>query len=237
MVSYKPLVILFILLLVVNFYSIETKTIPEQGNNTISITIQNFQFSPSTIDVGASETVTFSVTNLDSARHTFTFVDTSYNIDITLSQDENSQVTFTAPSTPQTLNFFCSFHPSMTGLINITSSNLVTTTPTTTSSSSSVVSTTPSSSSSVVSSSTQSSSSVISSTSSTSITTETDTMTETSESQNATTPIINSNLEESNESTSDVVLNDSTDSSVPSFEWMTILTAFISFGIIFFRRR
>lgn len=77
------------------------------------ITIQNFQFSPSSLTVKAGDTVTF--TNTDSVSHTIVSDDgTTFNTG-SLAQGQSSS--FKAPAKTGTYAFHCSIHPTMTGTL------------------------------------------------------------------------------------------------------------------------
>ncbi len=75
------------------------------------ISIQNFEFSPATVDVPAGSTVTW--TNNDGELHTVT---SSENVFASpgLDADETFSYTF---STPGTYTYYCKLHPHMTGTI------------------------------------------------------------------------------------------------------------------------
>lgn len=75
----------------------------------VAIAIEGFAFSGSA-PVAAGSPI--AVTNLDSAGHTLTATDGTFDTG-TLGQNELS--TLTAPTTPGTYAFFCEIHPSMTG--------------------------------------------------------------------------------------------------------------------------
>jgi plastocyanin len=76
------------------------------------ILIQGFQFQPSTITVsGPTE---FTITNEDSAPHTFTLEDGS--IDESLSAGDSVTVTI---DVSETTDFQCTIHPQMTGTVEV----------------------------------------------------------------------------------------------------------------------
>jgi plastocyanin len=78
-----------------------------------AVEIANFAFSPATITVKAGETIT--ITNKDTAGHTFTSDDgSSFDTGI-ITKDQT--VTVTAPSEPGTYPFHCTPHPNMKGTL------------------------------------------------------------------------------------------------------------------------
>jgi len=79
-----------------------------------SIAIQNFEYgAPVTVSPGAVVTVT----NLDSARHTVTADDGgTFAVDVAGS---GGTATFTAPSTPGSYPFHCTYHPRMQGMLTV----------------------------------------------------------------------------------------------------------------------
>jgi plastocyanin len=80
------------------------------GGNTI--VIEGFAFDPSTITVsGATE---FTITNNDSATHTFTLDDGS--IDQEIAAGESATVTIDVSAST---GFVCRFHPQMTGTVEV----------------------------------------------------------------------------------------------------------------------
>ena len=81
------------------------------GDDTI--TIEDFAFDGVT-EVAVGTTVV--VTNVDSAPHTWTAVDGAFDSG-SLGQGETFEFTF---DTPGSFEYFCNFHPSMTGTITVT---------------------------------------------------------------------------------------------------------------------
>jgi plastocyanin len=79
-----------------------------------SIAIQNFEYgAPVTVSPGTVVTVT----NLDSARHTVTADDGgTFAVDVAGS---GGTATFTAPSTPGSYPFHCTYHPRMQGMLTV----------------------------------------------------------------------------------------------------------------------
>ncbi|HET7236317.1 MAG TPA: cupredoxin domain-containing protein [Actinomycetota bacterium] len=80
------------------------------GGNTI--VIEGFAFDPSTISVsGPTE---FTITNNDSATHTFTLDDGS--VDAEIAGGESTVVTI---DVSESTGFVCRFHPQMTGTVEV----------------------------------------------------------------------------------------------------------------------
>lgn len=83
------------------------------GGGGTSIVIQDFAFDPASLDVSAGQ-VTLTVTNEDSADHTFTLDDGSSDTEI--AGGETAEVTLDVSAT---VGFHCEIHPSMTGTLNV----------------------------------------------------------------------------------------------------------------------
>jgi plastocyanin len=83
------------------------------GGGGTTIVAQGFAFSPDSLDVSAGQ-VTLTVTNEDSAEHTFTLDDDSSDTD--LPPGATVEVTLDLSST---VGFHCRIHPSMTGTLNV----------------------------------------------------------------------------------------------------------------------
>lgn len=83
------------------------------ATDTAAITIEGFAFVGVT-EVAVGTTVV--VTNTDSAQHTWTAVDGSFDSGA-LGAGDAFEFTFTEPGEYE---YFCSFHPSMTGTIVVT---------------------------------------------------------------------------------------------------------------------
>ena len=77
------------------------------------INIQNFTFNPAVLNVAKGKKVT--VKNLDSASHTWTADDNSWNSN-TLAKDQTFSHTFNASGT---FAYHCAIHPSMKGTVNV----------------------------------------------------------------------------------------------------------------------
>src|SRR5262245_31620882 len=82
------------------------------GGGGTTITIDNFAFDPNTITVSGATEVT--VTNNDSAAHTFTADDGSFDVEVDPGATETVNV-----DVSKTTGFHCSFHPQMTGTIEV----------------------------------------------------------------------------------------------------------------------
>ncbi|MGH2635393.1 MAG: cupredoxin domain-containing protein [Actinomycetota bacterium] len=80
------------------------------GGGGTAITIEGFAFSPSTLQVSGETTLT--ITNNDSATHTFTLDDDS--VDEEIAAGESVDVTV---NVSETTGFHCRFHAQMTGTL------------------------------------------------------------------------------------------------------------------------
>jgi plastocyanin len=83
----------------------------ETGGGT-SITIADFAFDPNTISVSGPTEIT--ITNDDSAAHTFTLDDGS--VDQEIAAGESATVTV---DVTESTGFICRFHPQMTGTVEV----------------------------------------------------------------------------------------------------------------------
>jgi len=83
------------------------------GGGGTSITIADFAFDPNTITVSGPTEVT--ITNDDSAPHTFTADDDSFDVQIAPGATETVTV-----DVSQTTGFHCTIHPEMTGTVEVT---------------------------------------------------------------------------------------------------------------------
>lgn len=83
----------------------------ETGGGT-SITIADFAFDPNTISVSGPTEIT--ITNEDSADHTFTLDDGSVDQEIAAGQSETVTV-----DVSETTGWVCRFHPTMTGTVEV----------------------------------------------------------------------------------------------------------------------
>ena len=75
------------------------------------VQIKGFAFSPAQVSVSEGDTITF--TNLDSAPHTATASDGSFDTG-RLGRGESAQITAGAAGT---FDYFCRFHPRMKGVV------------------------------------------------------------------------------------------------------------------------
>jgi len=81
--------------------------------NQVSVSIENFAFSPQTIEIAAGDTVTW--TNNDSTSHTATQSPSGSGFQSgTLAPGASFSQTF---DTPGTYDYFCEFHANMTGTV------------------------------------------------------------------------------------------------------------------------
>ena len=82
------------------------------GGGGTSITIADFAFDPNTISVSGPTEVT--ITNEDSAAHTFTLDDGS--VDQEIAGGDSATVTV---DVTESTGFVCRFHPDMTGTVEV----------------------------------------------------------------------------------------------------------------------
>jgi plastocyanin len=80
------------------------------GGGGSTITIDNFAFDPNKLTLSGATDVT--VTNNDSAAHTFTADDGSFDVELDPGATETVKVSAST-------DFHCSFHPQMTGSITV----------------------------------------------------------------------------------------------------------------------
>jgi plastocyanin len=90
-----------------------TETSSGGGTTGTAIVAQGFAFSPDSVNVSAGK-VTLTVTNKDSAEHTFTLDDGSSSTNLAPGQT----VTITLDLS-KTVGWHCNIHPSMTGTLNV----------------------------------------------------------------------------------------------------------------------
>ncbi|GAA1221118.1 MULTISPECIES: cupredoxin family copper-binding protein [Streptomyces] len=86
----------------------------ESGKGEVKVTIKGFAFHPATFEVSPGTKIT--VTNEDSATHTLTADDKSFDTG-DLAQGESA--TFTAPSKPGSYSYICTIHPNMKGILTV----------------------------------------------------------------------------------------------------------------------
>lgn len=89
-----------------------TETDGGNAGGGAEITIADFTFDPSTISVSGPTEIT--ITNEDSAAHTFTLDDGS--VDQEIAGGESATVTV---DVSQSTGFVCRFHPQMTGTVEV----------------------------------------------------------------------------------------------------------------------
>ncbi|MFQ5471653.1 MAG: cupredoxin family copper-binding protein [Dehalococcoidia bacterium] len=82
-------------------------------DDTVTLSIENFLFSPSELTINAGTTVTWA--NADAAVHDATERDRSWETEL-LSKGEAGEITFDEPGT---FEYFCSIHPWMEGTITV----------------------------------------------------------------------------------------------------------------------
>jgi plastocyanin len=83
------------------------------------ITISKFLYSPVNLQVKPGATIT--VTNQDPVAHTVTAESGSSGIAFdSKTINANASGTFTAPTTPGTYPYICTFHPQMHGILTVT---------------------------------------------------------------------------------------------------------------------
>jgi plastocyanin len=82
------------------------------GGGENEIVIQGFTFQPSTISVSGPTDVT--VTNEDSAPHTFTLEDESVDLELAGGESGTATIDVSEPT-----GFFCRIHPNMTGTVEV----------------------------------------------------------------------------------------------------------------------
>lgn len=78
-----------------------------------TVNISGFAFAPANIAISAGDTVTF--VNLDSAPHTATATDGSFDTG-RLGKGDTAMITF---ATSGTVAFLCEFHPAMRGQVTV----------------------------------------------------------------------------------------------------------------------
>jgi plastocyanin len=83
------------------------------GSSTAKITVADFAFDPSSVDVSSGK-VTITVTNNDTTTHTFTLDDGSSDTQLPAGSTQTIDLNLA-----QTVGWHCSIHPSMTGTLNV----------------------------------------------------------------------------------------------------------------------
>jgi plastocyanin len=84
------------------------------GDQSVTVTTQNFAFSPSELSVASGGTVT--VDNKDDAPHTFTVTDSDVNVEVDPGDTADATIDLDAGS----YDFVCKLHPDMTGTLTVT---------------------------------------------------------------------------------------------------------------------
>jgi plastocyanin len=85
------------------------------SGSTASVTAMDFRFDPTTVDVKAGSKVTVSLKNTGQAEHNFSI--SSLNVNKDLEKGDSTTVTFTAPSTPGDVQYFCEYHKDSKGMV------------------------------------------------------------------------------------------------------------------------
>jgi len=90
----------------------------EQGETVdIEMTIEDFSFDPSVIDIDLGDEISLELANDGDATHTFTV--SEFLVEEELASGEDADLSFT-PNEPGEFTFFCRFHPDeMQGTIRI----------------------------------------------------------------------------------------------------------------------
>jgi len=86
------------------------------GGGANTIIIEGFAFQPDTLTAAAGEQVTLTITNNDSAAHSFTLDDGGVSKDVQGGQTVEVTVPF---PTSGSAGFHCRFHPNMTGTLEV----------------------------------------------------------------------------------------------------------------------
>ena len=86
------------------------------AGDTFTITTSNFAFDPDCFTARAAQAIT--IVNQDSADHTFTISGTPIDVTIAGGAEFNGDPV-SGVVEPGTYDFFCRFHPSMTGTVTI----------------------------------------------------------------------------------------------------------------------
>jgi plastocyanin len=83
------------------------------GGNTATITVADFAFDPSSVDVRSGK-VTLTVTNNDTTEHTFTLDDGSSDTPLPAGETQTISLDLT-----KTVGWHCTIHPTMKGTLNV----------------------------------------------------------------------------------------------------------------------
>ena len=84
------------------------------GGGSVTVTAQDFAFSPTEVSIPAGESVTITLDNQDDTQHSFTVDDADVDIVADGGSSASGDVTVEGD---QTLEFRCRFHSSMTGTL------------------------------------------------------------------------------------------------------------------------
>lgn len=105
--------VLYILVLALVIVTLRP-AIPAHADADAQIVIKDFAFSPASLKVAAGTTVTW--INRDDEPHTVVSAEAKFRSD---ALDTGDKFTFTFTS-PGTYSYFCTLHPHMTGLVEVT---------------------------------------------------------------------------------------------------------------------
>ncbi|MFE4718756.1 cupredoxin family copper-binding protein [Streptomyces sp. NPDC056713] len=94
--------------------SLSSPSSSESGKGEVKVTIKGFAFHPATFEVSPGTKIT--VTNEDSATHTLTADDKSFD---TGDLAQGKSATFTAPSKPGSYSYICTIHTNMKGTLTV----------------------------------------------------------------------------------------------------------------------
>lgn len=86
------------------------------GGGEATLITRDFAFVPDTLTAGAGEQVPLTITNEDSATHSFTLDDGGVSKDVQGGQTVQATVPFPMSGSA---GFHCRFHPSMTGTLEV----------------------------------------------------------------------------------------------------------------------
>jgi plastocyanin len=86
------------------------------AGDTFTLTTSNFAFDPSCLTARAAQSIT--IVNEDSADHTFTISGSQIDVTIPAGETFNGEP-ISGVLEPGTYDFFCRFHPAMTGTITV----------------------------------------------------------------------------------------------------------------------
>jgi plastocyanin len=84
------------------------------GAMTESVRTVDYKFEPATLTVKAGQKVTVHLVNDGTVEHNFSI--TSLKVNQDLEKGKSATATFTAPSTPGTIEYFCEYHRDSNGM-------------------------------------------------------------------------------------------------------------------------